>query len=393
MNPGTFLLALICALPGLLQAEIVLKSPLPEATISTIAPELRDFLAMPQEQRREFFKDPEKRRALNKVRNAQPCVFTWDCTGGERGPFRVRISEKEDFSAPSPALVLDEAQSSSTHEADVANFLIGKTYYWKVEGLDANGQSTVSKTGRFHTDPLAPRLLTIPNIENARDLGGRAGLDGRMIRQGLIYRSAGLNANSPDFDWDRTKWKKERIEDFRIGDTKLSPVGVAYINDVLHWKTDLDLRSQGEVATMKESPAGPAVNWVHQSSLSYGKIFGQDGNCVGEGPEAMAKNFRLFCDRANYPIEFHCIAGADRTGALAYVLNGVLGVKADDLEKDWEITANSYFKYEKMFNDLAGGFDRFGAPGDPLHKKIEAYLQKIGVTPEEIASFRAIMLE
>ncbi len=208
-----------------------------------------------------------------------------------------------------------------------------------------------------------------------------------MIRQGLIYRSAGLNANSPDFNWDRTKWKKERIEDFRIGETKLSPVGVAYINDVLHWKTDLDLRSPGEVATMKESPAGPAVNWEHHSSLSYGGIFGQNGNCTGEGPEAMARNFRLFCDRANYPIEFHCIAGADRTGALAYVLNGVLGVKADDLEKDWEITANSYFKYEKMFDSLAGGFDQFGAPGDPLHKKIEAYLQKIGVTPEEIASF------
>ena len=48
---------------------------------------------------------------------------------------------------------------------------------------------------------------------------------------------------------------------------------------------------------------------------------------------------------------------------------------------------------EKMFNDLSGGFEKFGAPGDPLHKKIEAYLQKIGITPEEIASFRAIMLE
>jgi protein-tyrosine phosphatase len=348
---------------------------------------------MPQEQRREFFNDPEKRKSLNKVRNAQPYAFTWECTDGEHGPFRVVISEKEDFSTPSPALALPTGKDASPNEARIANFLIGKTYYWKVEGLDANGQPTSSQTARFHTDPLAPRLLTIPNIENARDLGGRTGLDGRHIRQGLIYRSAGLNANSPDFDWDRTKWKKERIEDFRIGDTKLSPEGVAYINDVLRWKTDLDLRGPGEVATMKESPAGPAVKWVHNSSLSYAKIFGQDGNCTGEGPEAMARNFRLFCDRANYPIEFHCIAGADRTGALAYILNGVLGVKADDLEKDWEITANSYFKYEKMFNDLSGGFEKFGEPGDPLHKKIEAYLQKIGITPEEIASFRAIMLE
>ncbi len=393
MKSRTFLLALGCLLPGLLHAEIVLKSPSSDATISTIAPELRAFLEMPQDQRREFFNDREKRKTLNKVRNALPYAFTWDCTAGEHGPFRVLISEKEDFSSPSPALALPSNETANPNEALITNFLIGKTYYWKVEGLDVADQHAVSKTGSFHTDPLAPRLLAIPNIENARDLGGRVGLDGRMIRQGLIYRSAGLNANSPDFDWDRTKWKKERIEDFRIGETKLSPAGVAYINEVLHWKTDLDLRSPGEVATMKESPAGPAVNWVHHSSLSYGSIFGQEGNCTGEGPEAMARNFRLFCDRANYPIEFHCIAGADRTGALAYVLNGVLGVKADELEKDWEITANSYFKYEKMFDSLAGGFDQFGAPGDPLYKKIEAYLQKIGIKPEEIASFRAIMLE
>ncbi|PTX98141.1 hypothetical protein DB345_04695 [Spartobacteria bacterium LR76] len=393
MKSRLLMFALTWALSGLLHAEIVLKSPSFDATISTVAPELRAFLEMPQEQRREFFNDAEKRKSLNKVRNAQPYAFTWDCTAGEHGPFRVLISEKEDFSAPSPALALPAEKDTIPNEARVANFLIGKAYYWKVEGLDANGQPAISRIGRFHTDSLAPRLLTIPNIENARDLGGRVGLDGRMIRQGFIYRSAGLNANSPDFDWDRTKWKKERIDDFRIGETKLSPEGVAYINDVLRWKTDLDLRSPGEVATMKESPAGPAVKWVHNSSLSYGKIFGQDGNCTGEGPEAMARNFRLFCDRKNYPIEFHCIAGADRTGALAYVLNGVLGVKADELEKDWEITANSYFKYEKMFNDLSGGFEKFGETGDPLHKKIEAYLQKIGITPEEIASFRAIMLE
>jgi len=207
-----------------------------------------------------------------------------------------------------------------------------------------------------------------------------------------IPRSEGLRR--PDFDWDRTKWKKERIEDFRIGDTKLTPAAVAYINNVLQWKTDLDLRGPAEVASMNESPAVPMVKWIHHSSSAYKAIFGfgKPGTCTGEGPEMMAKNFRVFCDPANYPIVAHCISGADRTGALAYVLNGVLGVPADELEKDWEITANSYFKYEN-FDDLAGGFDHFGAPSAPLHEKIEAYLHEIGITPKEISAFRAIILE
>ncbi len=171
MKSRLLLFALTWALSGLLHAEIVLKSPSSDATISTVAPELRAFLEMPQEQRREFFNDAEKRKSLNKVRNALPYAFTWDCTEGEHGPFRVLISEKEDFSVPSPALALPAEKDANPNEARIANFLIGKTYFWKVEGLDAHGQPATSKTGRFQTDPLAPRLLTIPNIENARDLG------------------------------------------------------------------------------------------------------------------------------------------------------------------------------------------------------------------------------
>jgi protein-tyrosine phosphatase len=364
-----------------------------------MAPALRSFLDMPQADRREFFNDKEKRKTLHKVRDAQPCLFSWTCTDGETGTFTVIISEKEDFSVPSPTLVIPPATNANLatnanpNEARIVNFLIGKTFYWKVECLSPDGKKTTSGTGRFKTDAFPPRLLTIPNVGNVRDLGGRRGIDGRMIRQGMIFRSAGLNNNSPDFSWDRKKWKKEKIEDFRIGSSRLTPASADYINRVLHWKTDLDLRSPGEVASMTKSPAGPGVKWIHRSSESYGRIFGKNGDCTGNGPKAMAKNFRLFCDRANYPVDFHCIAGADRTGALAYVLGGILGVDSDDLARDWEITANNYFKYEKMFDDLVDGFNRFGAPEDPLHKKVEAYLYKIGITEQEIATFRAIMLE
>ncbi len=92
---------------------------------------------------------------------------------------------------------------------------------------------------------------------------------------------------------------------------------VAYMTKTLGVKTDLDLRSDREIAGMTQSPLGAGVNFIHHSSLEYGGIFASPGR------ETMAANFRVFCDRANYPVYFHCIAGADRTGTLAYVLNGL----------------------------------------------------------------------
>lgn len=390
-------LPLLVFLPLALSAEIVLQKPARDEVITTTAPELRAFLNLPQAERRVCFTNRVKRAQLNRVRDAQPYAFQWRCTEGETGEFSVVISERADFSVPAPALTLyltnGLARAAQPNEADIVNLPIGRTCYWKVECKTTDGKKLASASGRFKTDPFPPRLMTIPNVGNVRDLGGRTGLGGKRIRQGLIYRSSGLNQNSPDYHSDHKKWKKKNPADFIIGATKLTPDGVAYINGVLKWRTDLDLRSDGEVGPMKTSPAGPAVKWIHHSSQAYDAIFGDKGSCAGEGPAAMAKNFRVFCDRANYPIDLHCIAGADRTGALSYVLNGVLGVDKDELEKDWEITANSYFNYDKMFDHLAGGFDAFGAPNDPLYKKIEAYLLKIGINPKEIAAFRAIMLE
>ena len=43
----------------------------------------------------------------------------------------------------------------------------------------------------------------------------------------------------------------------------------------------------------------------------------------------------MFLDPANYPIDFHCIAGQDRTGAVAFILNALLGVEEEELYLDW----------------------------------------------------------
>ena len=379
-----FFLSLLL-LPLLVSAEIVLRRPAESAVVSAIAPELKEFLLAPTAERRELFNDKAYRARLNLMRDAVPTEFGWECTEGETGKFVMVVSDRADFSTPTQVLV--RQPESGVPAASAVNFMIGKTYYWKVVCTAADGTVSESAVGSFSTEDFAPRLLRVDNVGNVRDLGGRIGLDGRRIRQGMIYRTAGLNENSPDFSWDSREWKIP-LSEFRIGKPRITEAAAVYVREVLGVKTDLDLRSDGEVASMNASPAGDGVNWVHRSSSGYGDIFKSQ-----IGRDAMAANFRLFCDPVNYPVLFHCIAGADRTGALAYVLNAVLGVPADELEKDWEITANSYFSYPGMFDDLSGGFDNFGTAETPLSEKAALYLQSIGVTPEEIAAFRAIMLE
>ena len=152
---------------------------------------------------------------------------------------------------------------------------------------------------------------------------------------------------------------------------------------------------------MTQSPLGPGVAFIHRSAPAYKEIF------TPEGMKTMAENFRVFCDERNYPIFFHCIGGADRTGSLAYVLNGVLGVERADLERDWESTFypdipnvvtndtgkpfinGTYWRSSQHFDD---GFAKYAVPGDTLRDRIERYLLACGVTKEEIEKVREIML-
>jgi protein-tyrosine phosphatase len=133
----------------------------------------------------------------------------------------------------------------------------------------------------------------------------------------------------------------------------------------------------------------------------YGGIFadGSEADSFGSrGKKTIAELFRCFCDRRNYPIYFHCQGGADRTGALAYILCGVLGVSKHDLDVDWEQTFYPTLPAMEKGNwrSLAcfdKGFAKYGGDDTPLHERVRRFLLDCGVTDKEIRVFRSIMLE
>jgi len=175
---------------------------------------------------------------------------------------------------------------------------------------------------------------------------------------------------------------------FLPGENRFTPEGRRYFVEDLGVRSDLDLRTAEECMHMTGSPAGPEVHWYFIPSNAYG---GLDSS---EGRKAFVEDFKLFLDEKNYPIAFHCIAGQDRTGTLAFVLNGLLGVPEEQLFLDWEVSifwnSNIGFGWNRI-EELYKTLGRY--PGKTINDRIEAYVLARGFTKEDIAKFRKLMLE
>jgi len=396
-------------------AAIELVSPMADSTVRVLPDVQRHVLTNEtlQVRGRILQEDREGKRWLrgsSDWRKALPFVVAWRTTGKETGQWEVLLAKKPDYSDarsfmipaaevdPTTGRELKRGKPIETYEFTVpyANLEVATRYYLKITSNVLCGhcyrrsctckkrkQPSVAECA-FVTEDLAPRWIAVEGrVGNFRDLGGRIGLGGRRVRQGMAYRSQGLNDNSLD-GYGRVP-----------GRNRLTVEDVKMLTGELGIRTDLDLRSKLETAWMTVSPLGERVRFVNRPSCAYKDIFGEQGKKI------MAENFREFCDEANYPILFHCIGGADRTGALAYVLSGVLGVSRRELETDWESTfypsipdidnANKPEHWQKEAH-LTNGFAQYGDDESSWCDRIVLYLKDCGIEDAEIAKFRSIML-
>ncbi|MBQ6102303.1 MAG: tyrosine-protein phosphatase [Kiritimatiellae bacterium] len=584
--PAAFAVFLFAAASALFAGEsgIRLVEPAEGAVVPLLRPAQKMFVLMPRDARVNVYTNEAFRRALRDGGEKPAKVgFAWkgSAPAGDGPAFAVEVRRLPD------GKVFFRGETDHHHiEAD--GFEIAREWEWTVRA-----RGGASATGRFRTEDLAPRLVDGGAVPNVRDLGGRIGLDGRRVRQGLVFRSAGLNSNASDVfytrdelleasddpaallaregevsnlvsrmradfgdsaapplvsaelprewtlfrpeqeafdadgeralaaltavpetfcgaraeilrenaegdwilhgrakakgpavlfaaidasddgwlslgcgaDWYWTLRVNGEIAFDRAGGNEKLPInaddwtfpvrvrkganllsvvlkpgsggwrwccktapavpvatlvrtladnGTDRLDRIFHvlkciqpgetriddknrslWletlgvRTDIDLRSDGEVYGMEGSPLGPTVAWTNISSSAYAGLQEEWGR------KQFAKVFRVFLDPANYPIDFHCIAGQDRTGAVAFVLNALLGVEEDQLRLDWEVTAfhnrSTDFCHGKLFDKLLRGFDRW--PGDTVNERVEAWTLDLGFTPEDVAKFRGIMLE
>lgn len=395
------------------KGTLALLSPAEGETVSLHTPVQEKFLKMSHKERAGYFvADRAPAKALQKGGDRPAKVkFSWQ---GGNGTYDVAIRRQGTTNVFFAATI-----PSNTVWLD--SFEIARTYEWVVRSAGKKCRGT------FKTEDLAPRLINVNRrVGNARDLGGRIGLDGRRVKQGLVFRTVGLNDNAKyeyctvedvmrfhkegtlaskpphgrDLEWLIKNDKPIEADKIRIvSETAPKTPGKARFTEGerkeflarFGIRTDIDLRTDAECYGMTGSPLGPEVRWVHVSYAGYANTINADS----WGKKAHAAVFREFLDPANYPIVFHCIGGADRTGTVAYLLNGLLGVEEDELYKDYEVTGFQGGitdpQHRKWLEELAAAIRKL--PGKTIAEKLENYHLSLGFTKAEIEKFRSIMLE
>jgi protein tyrosine phosphatase len=173
----------------------------------------------------------------------------------------------------------------------------GKTYYWELES-DSNVYGLVKASGK--------RRNIYSSVRNVRDLGGMSvsytdseGTKSGKLKYGILFRGSKINSTSDA--------------------NELSKLGI---------NEELDLResnSDKRVGTYKNYEI---INYIFDRSAGEKAAF-RDALTVAMQDVVGGKN-----------IYFHCKIGTDRTGTLAYLLEGLLGVKQEQMLEDYEL---SYF--------------------------------------------------
>ena len=286
-------------------------------------------------------------------------ILKWQ-VGAKAGYFKVYVSKNADMS---------DAQCYVTLATELAveHLEVASNYYWYVDAVYA-GYTVRSEIFTFKT-VRTTRTVDIEGVSNARDIGGYITLDGKQIKQGMIYRSAKLD--------------------------DITELGKYTLVNILGVKTDLDLR--GDKATKPVSELNHIATACPWYAHSDNGIFDNEANKT-----EFANTVKVFADINNYPIIFHCSLGRDRTGTLALVLEGLLGLDYNTLMMEYELSVFSYWgsygatSYKnQMSSQIKSTYDYIhdNYDGETFAEEVENFLLDIGVSADEIASIRAIMLE
>lgn len=291
----------------------------------------------------------------------QAVNFSWYAEGAAEGNYTVQLSLSDDFSNP-------VSYTTADTQIDIRNLYIASDYFWRVQLTDASGNVYCSPTATFSTTDVAPRAVYVEGVSNVRDLGGWVNEDGIRIRQGMIYRSGQLNMNTG-------KSVENTITDQGI-DTMVNELGI---------KTELDLRSG--TGKIKTSPL-PDAEYVHYPM----KL---EATFITDYSEDICEIFHILANEENYPVDIHCVVGTDRTGAISYLIHGLLGMTEEDLERDYLYSNFANIGGERTMDHISKGYVAFvnEYEGDTQSERIYNCLLDIGVPAQELETVRALLLE
>lgn len=233
------------------------------------------------------------------------------------------------------------------------------------------------------------RYNEVPNVLTPFASGGKAGTLKPLDALRWIRTSAGATA------WnvrDLGGWPCDG------GTVKYGLLIRAVLVGELGIQHDLDLRGRegggaDDEPNMTASPLGGDVWYTRTQQYAWYALT----------PVTTWKTYlRCVIDAVTHrePVYFHCTAGADRTGTLACVLEGLLGMSQSDIDKDYELTtfysgsgsdATARRRNESDWKGLINAIN--AVSGDTFRDKCVRFaVGTCGMSMADINAYRAAMI-
>lgn len=170
------------------------------------------------------------------------------------------------------------------------------------------------------------RLIRLGAVHNFRDIGGYPTVDGGTTRWRRLFRADGLY--------------------------RLTPADLEVVRE-LGLRTVIDLRTAAELDERGTFPVEDHPVAFHHVSVITNTWTADDAegehdaadfleraylSILDEGEERLAEALMALCQPGALPAVFHCAAGKDRTGLLAMLVLGCLGVPDEFIVADYALT-------------------------------------------------------
>jgi protein-tyrosine phosphatase len=244
------------------------------------------------------------------------------------------------------------------------------------------------------------RLVALEAVHNFRDLGGYSTAAGRRTLWRTLFRADGLYRLTP------------------ADVVALEPLGL---------RTVIDLRSAPELNERGRFPvdAHPVVfhhlpiidaTWATADRPDYDRdedfLIWAYNEMLTIGAPRFAAAFEVLAQPGALPAVFHCAAGKDRTGLLAALLLGSLGVSHDDIVIDYTLTVEGMTRFRAWAaREWPEWFERMAAMPPAFtaalpeamrhileelcaqHGTIRNYVRSIGVSEATLATLESVLLD
>lgn len=210
------------------------------------------------------------------------------------------------------------------------------------------------------------RVIYGETLKNMRDIGGWT-CDGGTTRYGLLYRCSELTGSG--------------------GGAQMSTEDKNMLQNLLGIRAELDMRGTSEDGGTGSFDS--IVTYLHQPIGNYADAF--SSSYIGKFKTAA--EFLMNNAIQGKPTVYHCVAGADRTGTITWILLGVLGVSQSDCDKEYEITN---FSGPARFRNgnLANLYTYVNSlDGDNFRQKCLQALLNCGISIDLINHFRHAMID